>query len=181
MDETIISLLHFFFVVTLFFTIIYLIISPMTIAHLFLWITVNIFWDIPGGSNGKASVYNAGDPSSIPGLGRSPGEGNGNPLQLSIFLSWCYYCLVFHTCTCTQVHIHRFWLFRDPGVRKKMVLLLVNSNLCLKAPFYFLFSFLIFLFWKIFITHTIRKNSIMNCLFTCYLTVTNLWSVLFHL
>ena len=30
---------------------------------------------------GKASVYNVGDPGSIPGLGRSPGEGNGNPLQ----------------------------------------------------------------------------------------------------
>ena len=35
----------------------------------------------PGGSNGKASAYNAGDPGSIPGSGRSPGEGNGNPLQ----------------------------------------------------------------------------------------------------
>ena len=34
-------------------------------------------------SYGKASVYNAGDLSSIPGLGRSPGEGNGNPLQYS--------------------------------------------------------------------------------------------------
>ena len=29
----------------------------------------------------KASAWNAGDPGSIPGLGRSPGEGNGNPLQ----------------------------------------------------------------------------------------------------
>ena len=37
----------------------------------------------PGGSDGKASVYNAGDPGSIPGLGSSPGEGNGNPLQYS--------------------------------------------------------------------------------------------------
>ena len=37
--------------------------------------------DFPGGSDGKASAYNAGDPGSIPGLGRSPGEGNGNPLQ----------------------------------------------------------------------------------------------------
>ena len=37
------------------------------------------------GSDGKASVYNARDPGSIPGSGRSPGEGNGNPLQ--------YYCL----------------------------------------------------------------------------------------
>ena len=33
--------------------------------------------------DGKASVYNAGDPGSIPGLGRSPGEGNGNSLQYS--------------------------------------------------------------------------------------------------
>ena len=36
-----------------------------------------------GGSDGKASARNAGDPGSIPGLGRSPGEGNGNPLQYS--------------------------------------------------------------------------------------------------
>ena len=42
--------------------------------------------DFPGGSDGKTFVYNVGDPGSIPGLGRSPGEGNGNPLQ--------YYCLV---------------------------------------------------------------------------------------
>ena len=34
-----------------------------------------------GGSEGKASAYNVGDPGSIPGLGRTPGEGNGNPLQ----------------------------------------------------------------------------------------------------
>ena len=39
--------------------------------------------DFPGGSDGKASAYNAGDLGSIPGLGRSPGEGNGNPFQYS--------------------------------------------------------------------------------------------------
>ena len=37
--------------------------------------------DFPGGSDGEASVYNAGDPGLSPGSGRSPGEGNGNPLQ----------------------------------------------------------------------------------------------------
>ena len=37
----------------------------------------------PGSSEVKASASNAGDPGSIPGLGRSPGEGNGNPLQYS--------------------------------------------------------------------------------------------------
>ena len=36
-----------------------------------------------GGSDGKASACNAGDPGSIPGLGQSPGEGNGYPLQYS--------------------------------------------------------------------------------------------------
>ena len=36
-----------------------------------------------GGSDGKASAYNVGDLGSIPGLGRAPGEGNGNPLQYS--------------------------------------------------------------------------------------------------
>ena len=39
--------------------------------------------DFPCGSDGTASAYNAGDPRSIPGSGRSPGEGNGNPLQYS--------------------------------------------------------------------------------------------------
>ena len=42
-----------------------------------------ILWDFPGGSDGKVSAYNAGDPDSIPGLGRSPGEENGNPFQYS--------------------------------------------------------------------------------------------------
>ena len=37
----------------------------------------------PGGSDGKESACNAGDLGSIPGSGRSPGEGNGNPLQYS--------------------------------------------------------------------------------------------------
>ena len=39
--------------------------------------------DFPGGSDGKASVYNVGDLGLIPGSGRSPGEGNCNPLQYS--------------------------------------------------------------------------------------------------
>ena len=39
--------------------------------------------DTTCGSEVKASAWNAGDPSSIPGLERSPGEGNGNPLQYS--------------------------------------------------------------------------------------------------
>ena len=46
------------------------------------WETIGCF---PGGSDGKASACNAEDAGLIPGSGRSPGEGTGNPLQ--------YYCL----------------------------------------------------------------------------------------
>ena len=42
-----------------------------------------VFNWFPGGSDGKASAYSAGDLGSIPGWGRSLGEGNGNPLQYS--------------------------------------------------------------------------------------------------
>ena len=41
------------------------------------------FRSFPGGSDVKGSACNLGDLCSIPGLGRSPGEGNGNPLQYS--------------------------------------------------------------------------------------------------
>ena len=42
-----------------------------------------IIQGFPGGSDGKTSACNAGDPGSIPGSGKSPGEGNGNSLQYS--------------------------------------------------------------------------------------------------
>ena len=59
-----------------------------------LLLQIKFYWDIvtpiclcvmgfPGGSEGKVPACNEGDPGSIPGLGRSPGEGNGNPLQYS--------------------------------------------------------------------------------------------------
>ena len=40
-------------------------------------------WGFPSGSDGKVSAHNVGDLGSIPGLGKSPGEGNTNPLQYS--------------------------------------------------------------------------------------------------
>ena len=49
----------------------------------FNYITIPILTDFPGGSDSKEFACNAGDPGSIPRSGRSPGEGNGNPLQYS--------------------------------------------------------------------------------------------------
>ena len=47
------------------------------------WVNLSKKMGFPGGSEVKASVCHVGDLGSIPGLGRSPGEGNGNPLQYS--------------------------------------------------------------------------------------------------
>ena len=44
-------------------------------------------WGFPGGSDGKESACNEGDPGSILGLRRSPGEGNGNPAQHSYLVN----------------------------------------------------------------------------------------------
>ena len=45
--------------------------------------TLNVIIGFPGGSDGKESVYNAGDLGLTPESGRSPGEGNGNPFPYS--------------------------------------------------------------------------------------------------
>ena len=47
------------------------------------WQPIPVFLDFPGGSDSKESACNVRDRGSIPGLGRSPGEGNGNSLQYS--------------------------------------------------------------------------------------------------
>ena len=62
-------------------------------AEIDVFLELSCFFDDPvgclaimgflGGSDGKASACNAGVPGLIPGSGRSPGEGNGNPLQYS--------------------------------------------------------------------------------------------------
>ena len=56
----------------------YLVSSPLNFLGLY-----QQSLDFPGGSDGKESACNAGDPGLIPGSGRSPGEGSGNPLQYS--------------------------------------------------------------------------------------------------
>ena len=58
------------------------------LPHLSTFVSTNCYspsssWVFPGGSDGKESACNVGDPGSIPGLGRRPGGGNGNPLQYS--------------------------------------------------------------------------------------------------
>ena len=56
---------------------------PKLIAQILNYYLKFFFFLIFTGSEVKASAWNAGDPGLIPGSGRSPGEGNGNPLQYS--------------------------------------------------------------------------------------------------
>ena len=63
---------------------IHFILYPMCQFLSFLKSIIWLCWEcFPGGSDGKESACNAGDLGSIPGLGRSPGGGHGNPLQYS--------------------------------------------------------------------------------------------------
>ena len=55
--------------------------SPSDVISFLPFHTIHGSLIFPGGSEVKASVCNVGDPGSIPGSGRSPGEGNGNPLN----------------------------------------------------------------------------------------------------
>ena len=55
----------------------------LQIAHTHIYMNVCLCTGFPGSSAGKESACNAGDPSLIPGLGGSPGEGVGYPLQYS--------------------------------------------------------------------------------------------------
>ena len=71
---------------------------------LFILYFIFIFVFFPGSSAGKESAYNAGDPSLISGLGRSPGEGIGDPLQ--------YFCL-------ENPHGQKSLASYSPGVCKK--------------------------------------------------------------
>ena len=59
---------------------------PYFLFFFFFFFLVGTLWDhmdFPGSSAGKESACKAGDPGLIPGLGRSPGEGIGYPLQYS--------------------------------------------------------------------------------------------------
>ena len=53
--------------------------------HNYFYTNINIWKDFPGGSDGKESACNVVEQGSIPGSGRSPGEGNGNSIQ---YFAW---------------------------------------------------------------------------------------------
>ena len=75
--------------------------------------SANITPKVPGGSNGKESACNAGDPTLIHGLGRSPGEGNGNPLQYS--------------CLENPMADHCLWGHKESENSEELILSLLSS------------------------------------------------------
>ena len=68
----------------------------------------------PCGSDGKESACNAGDPGSIPGSGKSPGEGNGNPLQYSCHGQ-------------RSLESYSAWGLKDSDMTERLTLLLIAT------------------------------------------------------
>ena len=66
----------------------------------------------PSGSTVKESACNAGDSGSVPGLGRSPGEGHGNPLQYSFPMNRGAWTIIVHRVTKAKI--------RTPNVLKRL-------------------------------------------------------------
>ena len=90
----------------------------------------------PGGSAGKESACNAGDLGSIPGLGRSPGEGNSYPLQYS-GLEKSMDCIV-HGVAKSQTQLNDFHLYLFCYILKlKNMLLADNLGLNSAINFYY--------------------------------------------
>ena len=86
-----------------------------------IWGNLIWFWGFPGGSDGEASACNAGDLGSIPGLGRSPGKGNGNPLQYSCLensMDWGAWWATIHGVAKSQTQLSNFMYTRIPWRRK---------------------------------------------------------------
>ena len=83
----------------------------MSAEYKYFWSAFNNNRCFPGSSDGKASAYNAGDRGSILGLGRSPGEGNGNPLQYSCLenpMDWGAWWATDHGVTKSQTRLSDF-------------------------------------------------------------------------
>ena len=87
-----------------------------------------------GGSEVKASACNAGDLDSIPGLGRSPGEGNGNPLQYSCLenpMDWGAWWATVHWVAKSRTRLSDFnFTFTFTFHKEKILELRVYSTYC---------------------------------------------------
>ena len=77
-----------------------------------------LYKSFPGGSDDKASACSAGDLGLIPGLGRSPGEGNGNPFQYSCLensMDWGAWWATVHGVAKSQTRLSNFTLLYKRG------------------------------------------------------------------
>ena len=94
------------------------------IVYMFYWQLI-LLWGFPGGLDGKESACSVGDPGSIPGLGRSPGEVNGNPLWypcLKNSMAWRAWQAIVHGITESQT-----WL--SNLTRTRILLCIMELNI----------------------------------------------------
>ena len=126
----------------------------MCVIYLYIYINYNflkcyimytliyvIYRGFPGGSEGNESACNEGDPGSIPGSGRSPGEENGNPLQYSCLESPCGqrslvgYSSLGHEESDTTERVHFHLIYKHIYIYMNICMLLLLLLLLLLSRF----------------------------------------------
>ena len=80
---------------------------------IYVYLIIYIYtWGLPGSSDGKESACSAGGLGSVPGSGRSPGEGSGYPLQYSCLENSMFMCVYMNSmfmCVYVFVYIHSIY------------------------------------------------------------------------
>ena len=98
---------------------------------------VYVFMGFPCGSAGKESICNAGDLGSIPGLGRSPGEGKGYPLQYSGLensMDWIVYGDAKSQTQLSDFHsLTHIYLYGNRFLKRVDICVCVTDSLCCTA------------------------------------------------
>ena len=132
------------------------------------WTQLSTHAFLPGASNGKKSACNAGEPGSIPGLGRSPREGNGHPLQYSCLenpMDWTAWWATVHRVS----RVEQDWaisLSLSPNKSSEFPSLFIYS---LGQPKKKIFFFKIFGVWTIFLKSL--SNSLPYCFYIFYIVL----------
>ena len=116
-------------------TVIVYILQLLNQSHMRIWYSLVHYTDFLGGSDGKASGCHAGDPGSIPGSGRSPGEGNGSSLQYSCLensMDWGAWWATVRGVAKTQTRLSDFTFFHFSTLYSQLFMTM-NSQMILKV------------------------------------------------
>ena len=103
-----------------------------------------LYWQVGSGSHGKVSAYSEGDRGSIPGSGRSPGNGNGNPPQYSCLgnsMDWGAWWATVHGVTKSRTWLSNFTFSFFTTSTTWEAPLVIHTYICIYILFHILFHY----------------------------------------